>query len=376
VNGRTSAVSEDADAALHASLDSGARSWLFSDVLLRPGLLEHLEREKSRANRSRTPLSIVMCDGRDIQDEVLRNRELAEMLVALKRETDMVGQIGDGLFAVLLPDTGVAGAERFTEKLCAQVRQRCAVRTITRTYPDQLFDALLCGTSTSLDAFPFLEPAGHDRGYDQRIKRAIDVVGALALLVLFAPVMAATALAILSSTRDSVIFRQVRLGRGGVPFVFYKFRSMRSDADDRIHRRYVTSLIDGKLRESDQGDGQRPLYKMKCDPRVTAVGRFIRKTSIDELPQLINVLKGEMSLVGPRPPITYEAERYQPWHLRRILEVKPGITGLWQVIGRSRTTFDEMVRLDIRYIRERSLVLDLKILLKTVYVVLKCDGAN
>ena len=114
---------------------------------------------------------------------------------------------------------------------------------------------------------------------------------------------------------------------------------------------------------------------MKEDPRVTWIGRLIRKTSIDELPQLINVLKGEMSLVGPRPPLPYEADNYQFWHLRRILEAKPGITGLWQVEGRSRTTFDEMVRLDIRYIQNCSLLLDLKILIKTLKVVLQCGGA-
>ena len=115
---------------------------------------------------------------------------------------------------------------------------------------------------------------------------------------------------------------------------------------------------------------------MKSDPRVTAVGRFIRKTSIDELPQLFNVLKGDMSLVGPRPPVPYEVEKYQSWHLVRLLATKPGLTGLWQVEGRSRTTFDEMVRLDLRYARQCSLGLDLKILLKTVKVVLLCEGAT
>ena len=120
----------------------------------------------------------------------------------------------------------------------------------------------------------------------------------------------------------------------------------------------------------------KPLYKMTVDPRITTVGRFIRKTSLDELPQLFNVLKGEMSLVGPRPPLLYEAEKYQAWHLRRILEVQPGITGLWQVEGRSTTSFDDMVRLDLRYAKMSSFWVDLKIILRTVLVLFGSRGAR
>src|SRR6202165_2451708 len=184
------------------------------------------------------------------------------------------------------------------------------------------------------------------------------------------------AAAIRITSSGPVIFKQARLGKRGVPFVFYKFRSMSVNADDRIHRAYVASLISGDHEGINQGNTAKPLYKLKSDPRVTRVGRVIRKTSMDELPQLFNVLKGDMSLVGPRPPIPYEAEKYEAWHLRRILEIRPGITGLWQVEGRSKTSFDDMVRLDLRYIRDCSLMLDLKILIKTVKVVLRCDGAT
>jgi len=151
---------------------------------------------------------------------------------------------------------------------------------------------------------------------------------------------------------------------------------LRTNADDRIHREYVASLIKGDLQQINQGDVAKPIYKLKADPRVTPVGRIIRKTSLDELPQFFNVLKGDMSLVGPRPPLPYEVAQYQSWHLRRILDVRPGITGLWQVEGRSKTSFDDMVRLDIRYTRSWSLLLDLKLLFKTVKVVLKRDGAS
>lgn len=200
-------------------------------------------------------------------------------------------------------------------------------------------------------------------------------MGSLIGILLFSPIMLITMIAIKSTSPGPVIFKQIRLGRRGVPFVFYKFRSMFINTDDRIHREYVAHLIKGHLEEINQGDQDKPLYKIKSDPRVTRVGQIIRKTSIDELPQLFNVLKGDMSLVGPRPPLPYEVEKYQSWHLRRVLDAKPGITGLWQVTGRSQTSFDDMVRLDLQYIRNWSLWLDFKILLKTVKVVLKLAGA-
>jgi lipopolysaccharide/colanic/teichoic acid biosynthesis glycosyltransferase len=151
---------------------------------------------------------------------------------------------------------------------------------------------------------------------------------------------------------------------------------MRMDNDDRVHREYVASLIDGKPTSSGEVAGKAGQFKMKADPRVTPIGRFIRKTSIDEIPQFWNVLKGDMSLVGPRPPVPYEADRYKAWHRRRIFDLKPGLTGIWQVEGRSRVSFDDMVRMDLRYLRESSLGFDLKILAKTVSVVVFCEGAQ
>ena len=151
---------------------------------------------------------------------------------------------------------------------------------------------------------------------------------------------------------------------------------MHCNADNGIHRKHVTTIIKAAREGAAQDDPAKAWAKLETDPRITKVGRVIRKTSIDELPQLFSVLKGDMSLVGPRPPLPYEAEVYEPWHLRRVLEIKPGITGLWQVGGRGRVSFDDMVRMDLRYIRERSLALDLKILLRTVLVVLRRDGAT
>jgi lipopolysaccharide/colanic/teichoic acid biosynthesis glycosyltransferase len=156
-----------------------------------------------------------------------------------------------------------------------------------------------------------------------------------------------------------------------------KFRTMSTGADHAVHREYVTALIKsgGQAETTGRGEDGSPLFKMANDLRVTPLGRVLRKTSLDELPQLWNVLRGDMSLVGPRPPLEYEVEQYQSWHRRRVLEAKPGITGLWQVSGRSRTTFDEMVRLDLRYARSNSLATDIKILLATPAAVIDGRGA-
>ena len=206
-------------------------------------------------------------------------------------------------------------------------------------------------------------------------KRAIDIIGSALGLLIGAPVFLLIALAIKLSSKGPVFFRQQRVGQFGAPFVFLKFRSMRVDNDCAIHRDYVKALISGRAEQkSSSGTGQ-GVYKLTKDPRVTRIGALLRRTSLDELPQLYNVLKGEMSLVGPRPAIPYEVEAYELWHRRRVLEAKPGLTGLWQVKGRSRVTFDEMVRLDVRYAITRSLWLDLKIMMGTPRAVFWGEGA-
>jgi len=209
---------------------------------------------------------------------------------------------------------------------------------------------------------------------ENALKRAVDVVGASISLILYSPVMMITALLIKATSHGPILFRQRRLGEKGKEFTFLKFRSMYHNSEDSTHRDYVRKLVVGENEAINTRTQDDPNYKMECDKRITPIGKFIRKTSIDELPQLWNVMKGEMSLVGPRPPIPYEVKNYQSWHYRRILEIKPGITGLWQVSGRNRTTFKEMVRLDINYASNWSLFLDLKILLKTIKVVLKAEG--
>ncbi len=200
-------------------------------------------------------------------------------------------------------------------------------------------------------------------------KRTIDLLLALVLLVLIAPVWVLIAIAIRLDSRGPILFRQTRAGRDGQPFTCFKFRTMRSDARDDLHRRFVTELI-----RAGGGPADGAIFKIARDPRVTRVGHILRKTSLDEVPQLVNVLRGEMSIVGPRPALPYEVEQYEPWHRGRLAG-KPGITGIWQVYGRSRVPFDEMVRMDIAYLQRPSLLQDLRLMLLTVPAVLFGDGA-
>ena len=203
------------------------------------------------------------------------------------------------------------------------------------------------------------------------IKRAFDVTVAFILITLSLPLMIIIALCIKLTSKGPVLFVQERVGKGGKSFKFFKFRSMTHNNDTSIHEKFMEKLIRGEV-EAEDGTG--PQYKMENDPRITEFGHFIRKTSLDELPQLFNVLNGSMSLVGPRPPIPYEVKAYKSWHLQR-LSIKPGVTGLWQVSGRSSIAFDEMVELDLEYIEKRNFFLDLKILLQTIPAALNTSTA-
>jgi len=240
---------------------------------------------------------------------------------------------------------------------CAQALLR------VRVVPDLFRMTLSTMAVENLDGVPLLgmrEPPL--RGWQVVFKRGIDCVLSSLGLILLWPVMLLIYAAIKVDSPGPPIFRQTRVGRGGRRFTCYKFRSMYVDAESRVRT----------LRDWNEATG--PLFKMRQDPRRTRVGRILRRVSLDELPQLWNVFKGEMSLVGPRPPLASEVEQYQPWHLRR-LDVPPGITGLWQVSGRSDLTFDEMVLLDIYYIENWSPFLDLRILVKTIPTVIFGSGA-
>jgi lipopolysaccharide/colanic/teichoic acid biosynthesis glycosyltransferase len=195
------------------------------------------------------------------------------------------------------------------------------------------------------------------------------------LLVVLSPLFLLVALLVKITSRGPVFFRQPRVGEQGKFFTMLKFRTMKVDADSAIHKEFVSQMIQGGTPSGNAAGGDAP-FKIVNDPRVTPVGHLLRRTSLDELPQFWNVLRGDMSLVGPRPPLAYEVEQYKPWHYRRVLEAKPGITGLWQVSGRSQTTFDDMVRLDLRYAKKCSTWTDVKILLATPRAVISGKGAR
>jgi lipopolysaccharide/colanic/teichoic acid biosynthesis glycosyltransferase len=202
------------------------------------------------------------------------------------------------------------------------------------------------------------------------IKRAMDIAFSMFALVVFSPLFLAIILAVRLTSQGPVIFRQKRVGYRGKIFEFLKFRSMYVNPDPVLHREYVAKLIGGEY----GAVGERPQYKVTNDSRITPVGRFLRRTSLDEFPQFWNILRGDMSLVGPRPPIPYELAAYKTWHKQR-LSTKPGLTGLWQVKGRSRTSFDDMVKLDIEYIEHPSIFRDLKILFATPKAAIRGDKA-
>jgi lipopolysaccharide/colanic/teichoic acid biosynthesis glycosyltransferase len=344
--------------------------------------------ERKRTERSHRPFLLVLLDVQGIVARDRHNRKVVDVLSALSlsiRDTDVSGWYKNNcVIGMLFTEIGDGELRSIVGTMLARVNGIL--------YSNLMFEEFIL---ISISHYVFPEEWDHD--IEQRpshptlypdvsqrekrrrvfsvIKRAIDVTGSGIGLVLGAPLFVAIALAICLSSKGPVFYRQQRVGRYGTPFVFLKFRSMHVDNDTQVHKQYVKQLIAGQVEPQPSAESGQKVYKLTNDPRVTTVGAFLRRTSLDELPQLWNVLKGEMSLVGPRPAIPYEVEAYQIWHRRRVLEAKPGITGLWQVSGRSRVKFDEMVRLDVRYAMGRSVWLDLKILLLTPWSVIIGEGA-
>lgn len=336
--------------------------------------------ERKRTERSRKPFLLMLLDIGGLlsasgQDGVIP--KTASVLASTTREIDVKGWYRAGsVIGVIYTemeemDKGLL-REKTDKGLHDAFGEGAEKIAITLHLFPETSDPKDPGCGPDPDLYPDLSRRDSSKRGSQLLKRATDIVGAILGLALFSPFFLIISLLIKLTSRGPVLFRQQRVGRFGKMFTFLKFRSMHVNVSHKVHEEYVNNLICGNV---EGGDGKDCVYKIQRDPRVTPVGRFIRKTSLDELPQFLNVLMGDMSLVGPRPPIPYELEKYDIWHRRRVLEVKPGITGLWQVKGRSRTTFDEMVRLDLKYVREWSLWLDIKILLLTPVAVLYGKGA-
>jgi exopolysaccharide biosynthesis polyprenyl glycosylphosphotransferase len=275
-----------------------------------------------------------------------------------------------GANEVIITDANVPGDALF------EVMMRCGRRRgVEFRIAPSLFNCLPRKTEIDqIGALPMITLFREPLSSAARIlKRLSDLTIASAALTILSPFWLIIALLIKLDSRGPVFYKQERVGMDGRIFLFYKFRSMRMGSDDAPHREYQQRYIAGNP-EANLGDREQPVYKLMTDSRVTRIGRVLRRLSLDELPQLLNVLRGDMSVVGPRPPIPYEVEAYDLWHRKR-LDMKPGLTGLWQVSGRNRLPFDEMVRLDLYYIENWSLLLDLKIILRTLPVMLRGDDA-
>jgi lipopolysaccharide/colanic/teichoic acid biosynthesis glycosyltransferase len=334
--------------------------------------------EMRRAERSRKPFILMLLDlGYFVRETAEKKnviKETVKCLVSMTRETDIKGWYRHkSIIGTLFTEIGHVSdmhsmQNQLSEKLDANLRgvlsleQRSRIPITWHVFPAKCFADDAGGNFS-----PFVGKPKESK--ELLLKRMIDIFGSLFALTLFFPVFIFVGALVRLSSEGPVFFRQERIGLGGRKFSFLKFRSMYVNNDQTVHKEYIKKFMEGRNEQAESD--KKGIFKITQDPRITPIGRFLRKTSLDELPQFVNVLKGEMSLVGPRPPLRYECEGYDLWHLRRIQEMKPGITGLWQVNGRSTTAFDDMVRMDIDYVRSWSLWQDLAILVKTPFVILR-----
>ncbi|HXC33698.1 MAG TPA: sugar transferase [Verrucomicrobiae bacterium] len=342
--------------------------------------------ERRRAERSGKPFVLMLLDANletGVAEGILR--QAVEILVASKRETDLVGWYKRGaIVGVIFAEVNLGENAPIADVLRDKVetvfvkhlgRDRAAKIAISVHLFPEGWDKDGSGWVADSKLYPDLKRKNSRKRLPLVIKRAIDIVGSGALLLVLSPFLLVIMAFIKLTSKGPIIYKQERLGQFGERFHCLKFRTMYANNDPKIHQEYVQQFIAGKEGLDNSNGDKQPVYKLVKDPRVTLIGSFLRKTSMDELPQFWNVLRGDMSLVGPRPPVPYEFEVYDIWHRRRVLEVRPGVTGLWQVSGRNRTRFDEMVRLDLRYSQNWSIWLDLKILLATPWAVLNGGGA-
>jgi lipopolysaccharide/colanic/teichoic acid biosynthesis glycosyltransferase len=344
--------------------------------------------ERKRTERSGKPFLLMLLDmGNGLLSDK-SEKALDKILSALSlstRETDITGWYKkNSVVGVMFTEFGAEDRNSILSTIMTRVsetlrnnlnsRQFGVISISFHLFPEE-WNQDIPQRPSNPTLYPDLRRRDNSRKFFCVTKRIMDIAGSALALLLFAPILLVIAIAVKLTSEGPIFFRQKRVGQYGEQFVFLKFRSMRVNNDASIHKAFVKQLIAGSA-QSQPGNGNGPgVYKLTSDPRITRIGGFLRRTSLDELPQFLNVLKGEMSLVGPRPAIAYEVEAYDIWHRRRVLEAKPGITGLWQVNGRSRIKFDDMVRLDLRYAKTWSPWMDLKILLRTPVAVVFGDGA-
>jgi lipopolysaccharide/colanic/teichoic acid biosynthesis glycosyltransferase len=341
-------------------LPKGPVSAADRDILTQEAFCRMISLERKRSERSKKPFLLMLLDmGGNLPSEK-SGKTLGKIMSALAgttRETDVTGWYKDNcVVGVMFTEIGAEDRDSVVGTMISRLSE-----TLRKNLSFEQYNQL----SISFHAFPeewdqdmrkrpsnpALYPDLHERDNERRFataaKRVMDVVGSALALICLSPVFLAIALTIKLTSKGPIFFRQRRIGQHGESFTFLKFRSMHANNDPRIHQEYVTKMIAGKAQANQENGSAHGVYKLTRDPRITPFGALIRKTSLDELPQFVNVLRGEMSLVGPRPPVPYEVEAYDVWHRRRLLEAKPGITGLWQVSGRCRVKFDEIERVDL-----------------------------
>lgn len=362
------------------------------DALLNPenGLyvenyfLDLLYLERKRAERLGHPFLLMLLDFKPLPENERQKaiKTISDALTLSMREVDVKGWYLQGqVIGAIFTGAGASHIDtirgKFNETLKKYgVPENPFIQKVIisfHVFPDN--SKGYSGNLFDKELYPDISSRNLVKKNNFFIKRIIDIFGSIAAILVFSPFFILLPLLIKMTSEGPVFFRQERMGQYGKRFTFLKFRTMANNNSPKIHQEYIKKLIRDSQAYSVAGNQSEATYKIKADPRVTPLGNFLRKTSLDEIPQFFNVLKGEMSLVGPRPPIPYELEDYEIWHLRRVLEVQPGITGLWQVKGRSRTTFNEMVRLDLQYINKWSLWLDVKLILQTPWSVFSGKGA-
>lgn len=346
--------------------------------------------ERKRSERSRKPFMLLLLDMGELSLSGENPKAVEKIFAALAlttRETDITGWYAkDCVIGVVFTEIAVEENKSIPSAIVARVTETLRGNLTADEFDQLSFSFHVFPEEWNQEnhdddqmrsnptLYPDLRQREDTRKSFRATKRAMDIVGSLLALLLFSPIFLLVPLIIKLTSDGPVFFRQRRMGQYGKSFVFLKFRSMYVNNDAAAHKEYVQQLIAGKA-NTQTGENGEGVYKLTKDPRITTVGAWLRKTSMDELPQFLNVLNGEMSLVGPRPPVPYEVEAYDIWHRRRLLEAKPGITGLWQVCGRSRVKFDDMVRLDLQYARTWSPWMDIKILARTPGAVVLGAGA-
>ena len=370
-----------------------ASSWTLApdgSVLTEESFQRTMARERKRTERSGRPFLLMLVDASIGNSAEKCGKLLCSVISALagaKRVTDVIGWYKKDIvvgvvFTEITAENKALLLRVMLTRMSEALRNRLGIEhynqiTISFHFFPEDWHHQAKHRPCNPTLYPDILKREESKNGSRVFKRSIDVLGSTLALLIFSPLFLFIAVAIKLTSKGPVLFRQQRVGQYGIPFTFLKFRSMYVNNDDGNHKEYVRQLIAGTARKQpsngQKGNGE-GVYKLTDDCRITPLGRFLRRSSLDELPQVFNVLKGEMSLVGPRPSLPYEVTEYDLWHRSRLLEAKPGITGLWQVNGRNRLDFEEMVRLDLTYARTWSPWLDIKILLRTPRAVL--EGAH